>query len=108
MPTKYEQYVERKKAEYGERFTTSALDKRFIPYLNSGERIKVDFGHGDVKTGTVSVTTGWKPTFLLMLRSNSMGSIYTLGRTAEIIGVQTGGTGRGKRFYPISNGHAGK
>jgi hypothetical protein len=100
MPTKYEKFVERKRAEHGDKFSTAALDKKFLPFFESGERIKVDFGHDTVKTGTVGVTGGWRPTFLLMLRSDSVGSIWTLGKGDTILGVQTGGSGRGKRFYP--------
>ena len=63
------------------------LDMKFVPYYGSDERIKVKYGD-EVITGTVGVTTGWKPVFLLMLRSDSVGSIYTLGKKDKIIGVR--------------------
>ena len=56
----------------------SDISKKFISYYESGDRIKVKFSYGEIKTGTVGMTTGWKPVFLLMLRSNSIGSSYTL------------------------------
>lgn len=94
----FEEYLARKLRHYGTKFDTSDLDKRFIPFYNSGQRIKVDFGHGEVRSGTVGITTGWKPTFLLMLRKNSLGSSWTLGFNDRIVAVQRGG----RHYYPIN------
>lgn len=99
MSTKFEDCVTRGRRAHGSKFTTKTLDKRFIDYFNSGVRIRVDFGDGLVQQGTVGVTGGWRPVFLLMLRSDSIGSTWTLGKNDTIVGVQ-----KGKRYYPPTNG----
>lgn len=38
---------------------------------------------GEVKTGTVGVTSGWKPVFLLMARRNCIGSSTVLTHNVE-------------------------
>jgi hypothetical protein len=81
----FENYQERKRQEYGEKFDPSALAKKFIKYFNNGERIEVRFSSGEIKRGTVGVTTGWRPSFLLMLRSNSLGSSHLLSEEDEIL-----------------------
>lgn len=78
-------YITRKKQEYGKKFSTKSLDKRFVRYYESGERIRVVDKWGEVKSGTVGVTTGWKPVFLLMLTSRSLGSSHLLTNKDKII-----------------------
>jgi len=70
----------------------SNISQKFAPYYHSNKRIKVGFcddnGDGDVyetRTGTVSMTTGWKPSLMLMLRSNSIESSYLLSDNDIII-----------------------
>lgn len=63
---------------------------KFAPYYHKDTRIKVAFCNdkGEVyetKTGTVSMTTGIKPVFILMLRSNSTGISHTLSDNDKII-----------------------
>lgn len=94
---KFDKYIERAKSQHGDAFSRAGLDKRFIPFFNSGERIRVEFKHGEVQTGTIGVTTGWKPCFLLMLKSNSVGSVYTLGKDDTIVAVQ-----KGVRYFPLN------
>ncbi len=77
------EYLEKKQREYGDRFNARDLDKRFIPAFESGERIRVKFYGETVKTGTVGVTTGWKPVFLLMLSRRHHGSRWLLTKDAE-------------------------
>jgi hypothetical protein len=84
MRRTYNQYTANKRAEYGDKFDPSDLNPAFIPALESGQRIEVKI-YGEIKRGTVGVTTGWKPSFLLMLRSNSRGSSYLLDGDAELI-----------------------
>lgn len=81
---RYNEYLRRKQKQYGKMFDPSDLNKDFIPYFDSGERIKVDFGN-EVKTGTVGVTTGWKPCFLLMRYRTSTGSVYTIGPNDKVV-----------------------
>ncbi len=80
----FNDYIERKQREYGKSFDPSDLNKSFIPAFNSGERVTVDFGY-EKKRGTIGVTTGWKPVFLLMLTKRSRGSSYTIGKDDKII-----------------------
>ena len=79
--TNYDEMVADKKAQYEGKFDPSDLDPRFVQYFNSGERIRVETTDGDavdVRTGTVGVTTGWRPAFLLIHRSDALGSINLL------------------------------
>jgi hypothetical protein len=95
---KYEQFCERKQREYGETFDPSSLAPEFVPYFNSGQRVRIRFSYGEEMTGTIGVTMGWCPVFLLMLRSNDHGSSWTLKDTDEIVAVQFGRT-----YVPIEN-----
>ena len=81
----YEEYIQKKKAEYGEKFSDEELNKDFIPYFENGERISVDLGDGEVKQGTIGVTTGWKPVFLLMSRTTAFSSSTTIGKQAKVV-----------------------
>lgn len=92
---KFSQYVLKMLREHGDKFSMADLDMRFVPYYESGKRIKVKSEYGDVITGTVGVSTGWRPVFLLIRRRNSLGSSDTLGPYDEIIGVQVG-----RQYYP--------
>lgn len=85
----FQEYCERLKRTHGAKFSDSDLSSKFSPYFR-GPRIKVRFSHGEVKTGTVSGTTGWRPSLMLMLTSRSMGSSYLLSDDDEIIGVKYG------------------
>ena len=80
-------FIAKKRATYGKKFDDSDLAHKFIPFYESGERIEVDFGHGEIKRGTVGITTGWKPIFLLMLRKDSVGSSWTLRHSDKIVKV---------------------
>lgn len=87
----YQEYLSRKHKEYGDKFDASNLDTRFIRYFESGQRIKVTICDMTL-TGTVGVTTGWKPCFLLMRTRRSIGSCWTLGASDKIEAVQVGKT----------------
>jgi len=86
----YSQYIARKTNEFAgteHPFDPSELAPQFVSYFETGQRIEVDFGDGMIKRGTVGVTTGWRPVFLLVLRSNSMGSSWTLGKNDRIVKI---------------------
>lgn len=86
-------YIHSKKIQFGDKFDASGLHEHFHKYFNSGERVKVRFKYGETfeeVTGTIGVTTGWKPAFLLMRRSNSMGSSDLLGANDRVIAVRVG------------------
>lgn len=79
----FKDYLEQKQREYGTKFDASDLDSRFVRSFETGGRIRVKFYGEFVKTGTVGITTGWKPVFLLMLTSRSVGSSHILNKSAE-------------------------
>jgi hypothetical protein len=87
---KYQQYIEKKSREYGQKFDASDLDERFIRFYHTGQRIKIRTRCGTILTGTVSATTGWRPCFLLMRTVRSIGSPWTLGSGDEILAVKHG------------------
>ena len=89
--------VNRKTAQYGDKFDPSDLDKRFIAYYQTGQRVKVETC-GMVMTGTIGVTTGWKPAFLLMRTSRSIGSPWTLGKDDKLIAVKYG-----RKYIPVDS-----
>ena len=79
----FKDYIRSKMDEYGNLFNPEDLNPAFVKYFESGERITVDFGY-EKKRGTIGVTTGWKPCFLLMLKINSSGSSYTIGKNDKV------------------------
>lgn len=87
--SKYDDFIARKYHEFGDRFDQSDLDPRFVPYFNSGQRIRIQ-SLGQIVTGTVGATSGWKPAFLLMRRSSDHGSSWLLGPRDEILARQIG------------------
>lgn len=72
----------------------SMLVPRFARYLESGERIRVAFITADgsriyeTRTGTVSMSGGWRPVYLLMLTARSVGSMYVLRETDIVLDVK--------------------
>lgn len=90
---KYDLHMSTRGTYQGHATDTADLDaaSQFKPYYH-GERIRVtrDYGDGEThtRTGTVGMTTGWRPAFLLMARSNSMGSSDVLGPEDKIVAVR--------------------
>ena len=90
MPVRYEnydQFIARKRREYGDKFDASDLNPEFVKYFNSQERIEVKFSYGEVKRGRIGVTTRWKPAFLLMLTLRSRGSSDVIGEGDHVVRV---------------------
>jgi hypothetical protein len=83
MRQSFNSYIERKKAEYGDKFDASGLNPDFIQYFENGARIEVE-NEFQKRRGTVGVTTGWRPCFLLMAQVNCMGSSDTIGSTDRV------------------------
>jgi hypothetical protein len=81
--TKFQDFLDRKHKEYNH-FDASELASEFIPYFNSQERIKVKFSYGEILSGTISVTTGFKPCFLLMRTKRSIGSPHIISNQDHI------------------------
>lgn len=100
MPERFSDYCQRKVRQLGDHFDPSGLDSRFIPFFESGERIKVETV-GLTLTGTVSVTTGHRPSFLLMRTRRSIGSPWLLGSRDRILAVK-----RGRSYAPFAGGEA--
>lgn len=101
--SKFSEYVDRGKRQHGDKFTASELDPRFVQFYNSGARVKIDIGGtGEhILTGTIGATTGWRPCFLLMRTSRSVGSMWTLGPKDKIVAVQDW-RGRYSPFYAVA------
>jgi len=87
LSTRFGQYVLRRRREHGERFNLDSLAEKWIEHFNSGSRIEVRFSCGTVKRGTVSATTGWVPSFLLILTQRSSGSSWLLGEDDELVKI---------------------
>lgn len=95
MSREFDEFVERKRREHGEKFDPSELYEKFRKYFHTDRRVKIrayypDSGETYTRTGRVSVTTGWKPAFLLMHRSNAHGSSDLLTERDEVVAVQVG------------------
>lgn len=96
----YTRWIARKKATHAN-FDDSTLAKGFIRYFNSGERIRVASPTGEwTRTGTVGVTTGWRPAFLLMHRSSDSGSSDVLHSDTVVTHVQRHG-----KYVPVETVH---
>lgn len=72
-PSEFTAWCAAKEVEYGSKWDPSDLEPRFIPFFRTDQRIRVAcmFNTSQpehVRTGTVGVTTGWRPAFLLMHR----------------------------------------
>ena len=87
--TKYDDYIRRGTIKHGAQFSPASLNQSFVDAYNCGSRVEVEFvsQSGEVyetKRGTIGVTTGWVPCFLLMLTKRSRGSSYTIGTNDRI------------------------
>lgn len=92
----FDNYVDRKKREHGDKFDAAELHQKFRSYFHSEQRVKVrayypDSGESWTRTGRVSATTGWRPAFLLMHRSSDRGSSDVLSERDEVVAVQRSG-----------------
>jgi hypothetical protein len=84
----FQQYLNRKRNQWGSKFDPSDLALQFVPYFENQQRIEVSFGGGDFhKRGRVGITTGWKPCFLLLPTTRSRGSSWILGGPDVVVRV---------------------
>jgi hypothetical protein len=86
----FNDYLARKKKEFGDKFDSSDLNRDFIRAFETGDRVMVSFrdkngNEIDRKNGIIRVTSGWKPVFLLMKTSRSIGSSDTIGKNDIIV-----------------------
>ena len=96
MDLYYQDYLKRKTIEHGNKFDASALAPQFVPYFHSDVRIRVQDGDRII-AGTVGVTIGWRPAFILMSRSSAHGSSEVLYPEHKIIAVK-----RGRKYVPVT------
>jgi len=97
--SEYERHMARRPKYDGEHWTdTAELDAagQFKPWFH-GPRIKVA-GPWGTRFGTVGMTTGWRPAFLLMHRSSDIGSSDLLGPDDHVVAVQRNG-----RYVPVTS-----
>lgn len=94
--SQFDDYCARGRAHHGDKFGAGALSKKFIPYYNSGESIKVRTYMG-IRCGTVGATTGWRPVFMIMARRTSTGSSYLVDDQSEILAVKRNG-----KYVPVA------
>ena len=82
----FNNYVERARAQHGDRLDLSELPEKFRPYFRERIRVRAPWG-GDrpEKNGVLGVTTGWRPIFILMLRTGAVGSSYTISEAHEFV-----------------------
>lgn len=88
--SRYAEAVARGRARHGDRYREPEAADRFAYWMDSGDRIKVRVYGDEEVTGTVSITTGWHPAFILMRTSRSIGSSILLDERAEVVGVKKG------------------
>lgn len=97
-----ESYLRSKLLKHGDKFDSSKLAPQFWPFFRTGTRIRVNFGYRladgswEELTGTVGITTGWRPTFLLMRRCTDRGSPWVLGVKDRIVAVK-----EGRKYIPV-------
>lgn len=89
--------ISRLRAEWtaqGKEFSTQRLAPQFFPYFTgcrAGPRIEVRTTYDDgtvwIRRGSVSISQGWQPVFLLLSQANASGSSDVLKETDEITAV---------------------
>lgn len=89
-------YLQRAQRRHGSKLDLSEVDAadHFLPYFGTGTRLRVAWGDGPdsyVRTGTVTITTGWRPALLLLHRRTDRGSSDVLGPRDVIVGVKRPG-----------------
>ena len=87
--TRFEEYCNRQRQRHGAEFVPPT-DTRFIYAYNKGEhyRVKVLTCYGAerfMRWGYVALTTGHKPSFMLMRRRGQHGSSDLLGERENIV-----------------------
>ena len=83
----YAETIQNKIHYFDSQFDGADLNPDFIPYYENQKRIEVNFAYGETKRGTISMTTGWKPVFLLMLTKRSRSSSYVIHKNDKFIKV---------------------
>ena len=82
-------YLDRARATHGDQLDLGDVSKRFLPYFQ-GPRIKVR-AYGMEHFGTVSITAGWRPSLMLLARSDSNSGWILLNDNTELLAVMRNG-----------------
>lgn len=96
---KYAHYLHQKFQEFGERkLITTDLAQQFVPYFETGERIKVRHGE-KIYTGIVEVPfyATRRLHFLLIQRAGRLDTAIELGDSDQILAVK-----RGRTYVPLA------
>ena len=102
--TKYTEWLATKRHTTPNLDTASldAVEENVRRYFRTDRRVRVettwDDGETYIRTGRISVTTGWRPAFLLVHRSSDTGSSDVLGPRDRVTHVQ-----HGRTYVPVSN-----
>jgi hypothetical protein len=87
----YEDFVARKRAQYGAQFDDSELYPQLRQWFH-GPRVKLNHPErrmaGPQRTGTISATTGWRPAFILVYSGRARGSGDVLRADDEVVAYQ--------------------
>ena len=90
-------------AKWSDENASDMLNGPWREHYESGQRVRVVTVYGTgpdreeyVRTGIVSITTGWRPAFMLMHRSSDHGSSDLLGSSDVVSHVQ-----RGRTYAPV-------
>lgn len=70
----------------------SSLDPRFTPYYKSRERIEITYQNGEKVRCYVGMSTGWKPIYLEIKTSRSLGGAAL--NTSGIVSIRSTGKSR--------------
>jgi hypothetical protein len=96
----YADLVEYFKRQHGDRFDDSELYSQFRPWVGYRGRIEISGEHfaNRRRTGYLGVTSGWRPAFMLVSRSNATGSSDLLRRDDHVIARQLSDG----KYHPVS------
>ena len=86
----YNAYIKTKEIKFNKskhEFDSSNLSKKFIPHFMENYRIQIKDKWGEIHSGYVHITTGWKPAFLLIYNHRCISSPVLLNDSCEIIKV---------------------
>jgi hypothetical protein len=102
MRHNYQDAITGGKNRYGDKFSDTHLAPQFIRYYESQQRIEVtttyENGETWIRRGTVGMTTGWVPCFILMGRVSDSGSSDVLKATDKVTAV----IGSHSARYPVA------
>ena len=88
MGARYEGFIARKAREYGDKFDHSDLDSVDVSIRTAYEtryRVRVASDDGFERDGYIGVTTGWKPSFLLLWNRRSLGSSVLIHSGMKVV-----------------------